>query len=284
MEHLKKNLVINWHLLEPCQLKCKYCYAEWGKTELKQIFKDEELSYQLIQEIATLADNRTIRLSFAGGEPLLDNQISKKIQWAVDESLNVSLITNGDFLKKKINHHDIRNLSMLGVSIDSFCNRKNTLIGRATLSGRNPNYEEIVNFLNNAKKINPTIQIKINTVINRFNFDDDMSEMINLIEPDKWKVLRVLPATEKSSKEKITDEQFAQFKQNHKDIDCVQFEDNTDMLHSYLMIDPYGRFFFNASNDYKYSDCILDVGIIKAMKQIKFDRHKFESRYTGCVK
>ena len=284
MKKLNKNLVINWHLLEPCQLKCKYCYAEWEKAKLPLIFKDEQLSYQLIKEIATLANNSTIRLSFAGGEPLLDNQISKKIQWAVDESLSVSLITNGDFLEKKINHSDIHNLSMLGVSIDSFCTRKNILIGRATLSERTPNYKEISDYLNNAKEINPNIKIKINTVVNRFNFDDDMSEMINCIRPDKWKVLRVLPATEKSMKQKITDSQFAQFKKTHKHIDGVQFEDNQDMFHSYLMIDPYGRFFFNSNNTYEYSDCILEVGIEKAMEQIEFDIHKFEERYAGGVK
>ncbi len=281
----QNNLVINWHLLEPCQLKCSYCYAQW--TSLKDsplIFKDQEKSKALIKEIASLANERSVRLSFAGGEPLLDKHISQKIKWAKEESLEVSIITNGAMLPRRITENDLQNLYMLGVSIDSFNEERNISIGRSTLSGRVPDYDRIVSYLQKARKINPSIKIKINTVVNRFNFDDDMSEEIEKIRPDKWKVLRVLPATPKSKEQIISDEQYEKFRLTHKHIPYAQFEDNDDMFNSYLMIDPYGRFFFNVDGTYGYSSPILEVGITAAWKQVQFNHEKFIQRYKGEVK
>lgn len=277
------NLVVNWHLLEPCQLKCKYCYAEWKKSDLPLLYREEQKSNALIREIASLANNRQVRLSFAGGEPLLDNKISQKIKSASEQSLKISIITNGDFLTRKLPDDDLLKLSMLGVSIDSFNSFKNIAIGRATVSRRMPDYNEIIAYLQHAKQLNPHLKIKINTVVNPFNWNDDLSEKIEKISPDKWKILRVLPATKKSTQFSITNEQFEAFKLKHRHLPYAQFEDNTDMLNSYLMIDPYGRFFFNIAKGYGYSDPIIEVGIDNALKQIKFDETKFINRYEGGV-
>jgi len=286
MKHKKHNIVINWHLLENCQLKCKYCYAEWGKTDLPLIYRDNDKSQRLIKEISTLAElGRSVRLSFAGGEPLLDKNLDLKIDFAYKNNLTPSLITNGDLLSDKFIKNVSPKLSMLGVSIDSIDKQINLNIGRHTLGKRVPKYQEIIDYLNLARKINPNIEIKINTVVNQFNFDIDLSPVIKEIKPDKWKVLRVLPASERSIKQAITDEQFKVFKHKHHHICCASFEDNTDMENSYLMIDPHGRFFFNTSEKkYGYSDLILDIGIRKALEQIDFNSEKFIKRYKGEVK
>ena len=73
-------LVINWHLLEPCQFKCKYCYAEWGKAKLPEVYKSQDDSMWLIEQIGKLRrPGRKVRISFAGGEPLLDKKLPLKI-------------------------------------------------------------------------------------------------------------------------------------------------------------------------------------------------------------
>jgi len=286
----KDNLVVNWHLLEPCNFGCKYCYSQWTQPKaegLPLVFKSETLSQKLIQEIASLLHGRdAVRLSLAGGEPLLDKNISRKIDFAKQNSLNVSIITNGDLLSERLTDTDLSKLSLLGVSIDSFDDATNLKIGRAARDGRLPRYDEIVRFLQKAAAINPRLQIKINTVVNRFNWQEDLSERMQKINPDKWKILRVLPSTEKSKREVITDEQFAAFKAKHSRLPFAQFEDNADMLNSYLMIDPSGRFFFNQGNnqtEYGYSDPIIDVGVAKALQQIKFDENKFAERYDGDI-
>ena len=279
-----KPLVVNWHLLEACQFKCRYCYAEWDRETFPEVYKSPKMSEGLIEEIAILRNRngiKKVRLSFAGGEPLLDKKLPQKVHYANQCGLDVSIISNGHLLKPAFLEVVAPNLDMLGISIDSFSSYSNNLIGRRTLTGKQTNYEQLVGLLDLAREINPDIKIKINTVVNRFNYDEDMSEVISRIRPDKWKALRVLPATEKSQLEAITDEQFEVFRKQHAGIECASFEDNDDMRNSYLMIDPYGCFFFNREQGlgYGYSDPILAIGIQEALAQVKFDSRKFDKRY-----
>ena len=278
-------LVINWHLLEPCQFKCKYCYAEWGKAKLPEVYKSQDDSRLLIEQIGKLRrPGRKVRISFAGGEPLLDKKLSLKIDDARSHRLAVSIITNGALLSEDFMEKNSKKISMLGVSIDSLDAETNLIIGRSTISGKRADYQKIIRLLDLAREINPDIRIKINTVVNRYNFDEDLSNLISRVKPDKWKVLRVLPATQKSKTQEISDEQFMIFQERHAHIECAVFEDNECMKNSYLMIDPYGRFFFNKKNiDYGYSAPILEVGIEQALAKTDFDETKFINRYPNGV-
>ena len=282
---ITNNMVINWHLLEPCQFKCKYCYAEWEKTSLHEVYKSAHDSNRLIEEITKLRNRwERLRISFAGGEPLLDKNLSAKIEQAHHHNLAISIITNGDLLREKFLYENGRRISMLGVSIDSLNADTNLQIGRATSCGKRADYRKIISLLSLARQVNPHIHIKINTVVNQFNFNEDLSVLIDRVKPYKWKVLRVLPATLKSMTQTISDEQFAVFEKRHAHISCAVFEDNECMENSYLMIDPYGRFFFNKKDgEYGYSDPILDVGIEQALEEIDFDITKFINRYPQGV-
>jgi radical S-adenosyl methionine domain-containing protein 2 len=286
-------LVINWHLLEPCQFKCRYCYAQWDKANLPQVYKNNTMSEKLIDELLLFKKQyKNVRLSLAGGEPLLDKNIEHKIIYAYNKNLKVSIITNGDLLTEKFILDNAKYLDILGLSIDSMNDETNIKIGRATLTLKLPKYNEIINLIKLAKKINPQIKIKINTVVNRFNFNENMRDLIKDINPDKWKIFQVLPTTNKAKSEIITTEQFNIFANKHKDINCAMFEDNNIMLASYLMIDPFGRFFANSDNtknnvknkiakgaDYAYSSPILNVGIMQAFEQIEFNFDRFINRY-----
>lgn len=284
MTFLQQNLVVNWHLMQPCQLRCSYCYAEWNKVELPLVFRNPRLSERLINEIAAYQNGRGIRLSLAGGEPLLDAKIGDKIRIARAAGLEVSLITNGEFLARRIGENELEKLAMLGVSIDSFCPQKNRAIGRVAANGRVPDYAAIGRYLAWARRVNPALVVKINTVVSRFNFEDDMRDAIMNIAPDKWKVMRVLPAIKRSAAQVISDAQFEVFRQKHGEVAGVQFEDNADMYNSYLMLDPYGRFFFNNSTGYGYSPPVLEVGVEKALEGVVFDVVKFVRRYPEGVK
>jgi len=277
-----RDIVVNWHLLEPCQFACKYCYAEWQKATLPEVYKDALDSEVLIAHLAALHRRfGSVRLSFAGGEPLLDKNLPAKIDHALRHRLDVSIITNGGLLTPRFVRENARKISMLGVSIDSLDIETNLKIGRATRAGKLANHRRIIEMLGLAREINPGIRIKINTVVNRFNFDEDLSALIERVRPDKWKVMRVLPAIERSRQEKISDAQFAVFRRRHAHFSCTQFEDNECMENSYLMIDPYGRFFFNKKPvGYGYSEPILKVGIEKALAQTDFDEQKFVKRYA----
>ncbi|ROZ80029.1 hypothetical protein EF096_19100 [Pseudomonas neustonica] len=128
---------------------------------------------------------------------------------------------------------------------------------------------------------NPTI--KLNTVVSRVNWRDDFSDLVTLLRPDRWKILRALPVIDQSMT--VSDEQFGSFverhQQRHRRIAVV--EDNPDMVESYIMVDPQGRFFQNSPCDagYQCSQPILDVGVAKAFEQVSFDADRFVARYAG---
>ncbi len=82
----------------------------------------------------------------------------------------------------------------------------------------------------------------------------------------------------------VSDEAFAAFVERHsafRSIQCV--EDNSDMCESYLMVDPYGRFFQNQAagkGGYLYSRPILPSGAAAAFSEMRFNPAGFRSRYT----
>jgi len=76
------------------------------------------------------------------------------------------------------------------------------------------------------------------------------------------------------------------FLDRHKEFsDILASENNDEMTESYLMVDPWGRFYQNESEDSKYrhvvSAPVHDTGIAKAFSEIEFDQAKFNRRYLS---
>lgn len=290
-------LVLNWHLTETCNYVCRYCYSSWSRRQVGEIFRNPEVSSALLKELYRYfrAENsfnplqqslhwKNVRLSLAGGETLLFPEHTLRIaQEAKALGFSLSLITNGSLLTCENVPKLVGNLSMLGISLDSADRDTNRRIGRIDRSGRVVCLDEMYDLITLARACNPELFIKINTVVNSLNIDEDLSGMVERLRPNKWKLLRVLPAVTDALS--ITDQQFASFVARHRHLgNILSVEDNQDMTESYIMVDPCGRFFQNQKNSsnnnpYIYSEPILDVGADAAFAQIKFDVEKFAGRY-----
>jgi radical S-adenosyl methionine domain-containing protein 2 len=84
----------------------------------------------------------------------------------------------------------------------------------------------------------------------------------------------------------VSDSDFQGFVARHQplgDILCV--EDNTEMVESYVMIDPLGRFFQNAlgQSSYRYGRPIPEIGVDQAFTAVGMDPAKFCARYLGSL-
>ncbi len=287
-------LVINWHLTEACNYSCRYCYSKWHTTEpSKELVRDHVASARLISEIFDLffptpANHarlgmkwNSLRLSLAGGEPLLyDREIVQIAEQAKSVGFKVSIISNGSRLTTPLIAELAPQLSVLGLSLDSADPETNCGIGRADRRSRVLQLDGLAEIVRYGRRLNPSLRLKINTVVNALNFTEDMSHLIRQLEPDKWKVLRMLPAV--TTDLAVADQEFAYFLDRHAALaDLISAEDNTDMVESYIMIDPRGRFFQNSSSGgaYRYSAPILDVGINAAFRQINWQVEKFLARY-----
>ena len=290
-------LVINWHITEACNFACRYCYAKWDKPDVpRELIHDEARSIQLLKELRTFfavgnmtnplsqkMQWRSIRLNLAGGEPLLyDRQVLRTVSLARELGFEVSIITNANRLNASLVGELAPQLSVLGVSLDSTDTVRNREIGRCDKQGQGLSVGSLAESIKIGRQLNPALRLKINTVVNALNFDEDMSKLIRDLDPEKWKVLRMLPTV--TDELNISDAQFAAFIERHAVLSpCV--EDNVDMTKSYIMIDPQGRFFQNDMDQrgYRYSHPIIDIGAKEAFSQVSLSADRYLARYHAVA-
>ena len=289
-------LVINWHLTEACNYTCRYCYSKWhsdgaGKELIHDAASSATLLAELYRQFSPTPRNharlgmewRSVRLSLAGGEPLLyEREIIRIAAQAKEIGFDVSVISNGSRLTRALMAELAPQLSVLGLSLDSALPATNREIGRADRHAQVLSLNELTKIVTLGQKLNPALRLKINTVVNALNFTEDMNPLIRQLAPDKWKVLRMLPTV--TSDLAIAEHEFAEFVDRHAALGAIiSSEDNSDMVESYIMIDPRGRFFQNwpSGRGYRYSAPILDVGAGEAFFQVNWQPAKFQARYSA---
>ena len=289
-------LVVNWHITEACNYACRFCYAKWeDKGRAKELVHDLGAVKALISEVGHFfaSDNddnmlrqhmrwRSLRLNVAGGEPLLYGaKVLEMTALARAMEMQASIITNGSRLTPALMNEMAPQLSLLGLSLDAVNEPVNLAIGRADRHARTLSLAALSDVLQSGRRINPAMRTKINSVVNALNWEEDMSDVIRDLAPDKWKVLRMLPRV--TDDLAVTDAQFQSFVERHQGVHAgMRVEDNSDMTESYIMIDPLGRFYQNHSEGqgYRYSDPILEVGAAHAFSQVHLSAAKFCSRYA----
>ncbi|RYJ60926.1 viperin family antiviral radical SAM protein [Pseudomonas songnenensis] len=290
-------LVINWHITEACNYKCRYCYAKWNGAgrellhdwsrvrnlldELQAFFHPENAANPLRQHLSWSG----IRLNLAGGEPLLYQDASLRVlDYVRSRGMAASIITNGSRFTGDLIDQLAPLVSMLGLSLDSADVARNREIGRVDSRGLLLDVDSTSEKLVRARRRNPALRLKLNTVVNALNHQEDMSPIIQALAPQRWKVLRMLPVV--TSELAVSAEAFRAFVARHhalRELMCV--EGNDSMSESYLMIDPLGRFFQNASSQrgYRYSGPVDVVGAERAFSEWPFSVDVYASRYRDAL-
>lgn len=284
-------LVINYHVTEVCNYSCKFCYAKWDRpNEIHANGKDAELMLEKLanyffddntNQVKAVFPYKSVRINFAGGEPLiLKKRFAKLIIKTKSLGFNLSLITNGHYLTDSFINNYGAMFSMIGISFDSqsLMARKN--IGRIDRKDESFGSHDLIKAVAQLRNVNPSIIIKVNTVVNSLNYQESFEQLIADIKPEKWKVFQVLPVLNNNLL--VSDDQFSGFVKRHASLKEVMVaEDNEAMTNSYLMINPQGRFYQNSAtqNGYVYGDLILDVGVKQALEVCKINWETFTSRY-----
>ncbi len=277
--HAVDQLVVNWHFTETCNYSCRYCYSTWEKPCGRlELLHDESSSRKLLRELYQFFSPENtenpllpslkwciLRLSLAGGEPLVyPKQTAQIAREAKDIGFEVSLISNASLLSQDGLDPLLGNLSVLGISIDSMDAKTCRQIGRADKSGEILSFADHVDTIERIRRVNPEIKVKINTVVSKLNSLENLTEFVERLKPDRWKVLKVLPVV--SNELAVSEMEFQSFVDRHRHLmPIMTVEDNSAMTESYLMVDPLGRFFQNKShldprNPYLYSRPIFQVG------------------------
>lgn len=265
---------VNFHLWKPCNLDCRFCYAT---------FRDLDGSHLSLAEsrrlLAMLREAGCDKLTFAGGEPTLCPWLGDLIAEARRLCLTTSIVSNGARLRPLLEKR-AADIDWIGLSVDSAREDVQRELGR----GGGDYVRRSIELFDLARERN--IIVKLNTVVTALSWEEDMTDFVRRVRPKRWKVFQVTAIDGQNNGRVepllITREQFQAFVDRHMHLAAEGFEpvaeDNDAILGSYVMIDPRGRFFGDATGTHVYSDPILDVGVERALAQVRWDAGKFVKR------
>ncbi|MFD1014406.1 viperin family antiviral radical SAM protein [Winogradskyella rapida] len=271
---------INFHLWEPCNMRCKFCFATFQdvkQTILPKGHLPEQDALKVVEQIAAAGFEK---ITFAGGEPLLCKWLPNLIKSAKQLGMTTMIVTNGSQLTDAFLQENTSYLDWIAVSIDSLEHESNIKIGRA-ITGKRPlskaYYYDVVDRIKQHG-----YGLKINTVVNNVNYRESLIEFIEYAKPKRWKVLQVLPIVGQNDTTiddfKISEEEYNYFLNTHKAVKTIVPESNDEIKGSYVMVDPAGRFFDNTQGKHNYSKPILEVGVEDAYKTMNYMHAKFINR------
>lgn len=270
---------VNFHLWQPCNMRCGFCFAKFQDVKNTILPKGHLPKEEALETIKLLAEYGFSKITFVGGEPTLCPWISELIKYAKSFGLTTMIVSNGTRLNGEFLSKNEPYLDWIAISIDSINSETNYKIGRIVKKkGVDKLYYK--KLFNTIKKYN--YKIKINTVVNRYNFNENLCDLINNINPKRWKVFKMLPIYEQNNQEfykfRISDREFNTFLKNHSKVTSLIEENNRDMTGSYIMVDPAGRFFDNINGVYNYSSKIIEKGVEFSLKEVEVSYSKFLKR------
>lgn len=278
--HSRKIPSINFHLWEPCNMRCKFCFATFQDVKQSILPKGHLPEKKAVEVVEKIAAAGFEKITFAGGEPLLCKWLPKLIKTAKALGMTTMIVTNGSKLTDSFLKENTAYLDWIAVSIDSLNDVNNIKTGRAITGKRPLNKLYYKDLVDSIKKYG--YGLKINTVVNKVNYEDNLTEFIEYAKPKRWKVLQVLPIVGQNDAKiddfKITKEEYDHFLATHKNVTTIVPESNDEIKGSYVMVDPAGRFFDNAKGTHNYSKPILEEGIEEAIKTMNYDFGKFLKR------
>lgn len=266
-------VAVNFHINKACNAHCRFCFATFRDV------RGQSPTAIALGVIDALAEAGCEKLNFAGGEPTLRKDFPQLLRHAKSLGLVTSIVTNGFRLDPLLDGHaDV--LDWVGLSVDSGREQVQHALGRG-------DGDHVANSIRLAERCRDLgLHVKLNSVVTALTWDEDMSGLVRAMQPERWKTFQVLPMQGQNDGSVedllITAEQFAGFVDRHAHLAAEGLapvvEDNDAMRGSYVMVDPLGRFFGNATGRHVYSRPILDVGVSAALAEVGFEMPKFEAR------
>ncbi|KAK0972393.1 hypothetical protein LTR54_017575 [Friedmanniomyces endolithicus] len=255
-------------------MTCGFCFHT-ATTSHIQTIEDAKRGVKLLRDAGMR------KMNFAGGEPFLYPKfLGSLIDFCKEiEVESVSIVSNGSKVTERFLRTHGKNIDILAVSCDSFDERTNLQIGRGTGSN--------VQQLHRVKAWCDEygIKFKLNTVVCRLNWEEDMNAHITALSPSRWKCFQVLIVHGENESDKrlrdgtkytISAHQFGQFIERHTAQASMVPEPNNVMANSYLILDEHMRFLDRTGR--QPSGCILQVGVQEALTSVFWDFDGFHER------
>jgi radical S-adenosyl methionine domain-containing protein 2 len=272
---IKCPVSVNYHFSRQCNYSCGFCFHT-ATTSYKCNLADAK------RGLALLADAGMRKVNFAGGEPFLHQAFLGALLDYCKQDLKlqtVSIVSNGSRIKESFLQQHAASIDILAISCDSFGEETNVAIGRGT----GQQVSRLFDIATWCRELD--IRFKVNTVVCRLNWTEDMNAQIARLQPFRWKVFQVLMVAGENDSDKtlkdvrkfqISDEEFESFCARHRGQGALVEEPNRLMKSSYLILDEYMRFLDREGREPSAS--ILEVGVERALEGVFWDEEGFEER------
>lgn len=232
---------VNYFPSRECNKACGFC------------FHTAKTSYMLPEEKARLGlkilkDAGMKKLNVAGGEPFLHPKFLGELIKFGKQTLeleSISIVSNGSKIRESWLREYSPYLDILAISCDSFDEATNIRIGR----GDGDNVPQLFRIRDWCRRYG--IMFKLNTVVCRYNFDEDMAARVAELDPFRWKVFQVLKVEGENDGAddtlrdvacfEIEDHEYDLFCRKHQHLRCFVPESNKVMSDSYLLLDEVSR-------------------------------------------
>jgi radical S-adenosyl methionine domain-containing protein 2 len=275
MNHPNDFISINLHLTELCNMKCEVCFAKYPKGH--RLGTDGWLECLHAIDRDTMHISRR-KINFAGGEPTLLPYLGKLIVEAKKLGFTTGIVTNGSSVDEAFLERCAGYLDTIGVSVDSISPATNLLLGR---------YAEGIawgsdEYLGLARKIRSWgYSLKINTVVSKLNLQEDFSGFIAEASPERWKVMQCLIVegqNDSAARLAISDFEYREFLSRHEASRNLITEHSESMRGSYVMIDPRGLPYGNASGIATYGQPVRSGGLLAQLHCLGYSVEKARER------
>jgi radical S-adenosyl methionine domain-containing protein 2 len=172
---------VNYHFTRKCNYKCGFCFHT-AKTSHVLTVEEAKIGLSKLKAAGMR------KINFAGGEPFLYPKFLGELVAFCKESLaleSVSIISNASKITEEWMRENAKHLDILGVSCDSFDEETNVKIGR----GAGKHIGQIFRVRDLCEQYN--VKFKLNTVVCKHNWDEDMNEAVTRLRPFRWKCFQV---------------------------------------------------------------------------------------------
>ena len=234
----------NVHLTSCCNYRCGFCFST--KLDKRWLSANE-----WVPILEKLRHSGICKINYAGGEPFLYPEIVELCKVSKRMGFMVSVVSNASLIDEDVLSDLEGSLDWLGLSVDSISEDTERKLGRGCNGGNH--IENVVSVADMAH--HHKISVKLNITVVRQSVEDDFTDLICRIDPQRVKVFQMLSLRnvnpDADALYGVTDEEFESFRKRHSEIvlsngDSLIFEDNDVMEGSYLMLDPLGRVMTNS--------------------------------------
>ena len=245
----------NIHVTGACNYRCEHCF---DTCLAKSVMSPGEWEPRLLR----LKSMGVTKINLAGGEPMLYPRLPELCCLAKSMGFTVSMVSNGSLITESSLAALSGTMDWLGLSVDSSDEGDEMAIGR---------HAPGIKHLDHVREVSGWahdlgIRVKLNITVVRRSWDKDFHGLICDVSPERTKALRALTLAGANDGRpdtwSITDWQFSTFRSRHSDVPGMVFEDNADMIGTYLMLDPLGRLTLNSGGVKRFVpfDLLLEEG------------------------